>query len=368
MGQTVIPFGSKLAQKRWSGKLFIDTLNKSYWNQRFTSTDDNAPIQRLTDLESAAGDTIQFDLSVQLRGKPVYGDNVAEGTEEDLKFFSDEVKIDQMRHPVSLGGRMTRKRTSHDLRTIGKNRLSDYWAKFIDDMTFIYVSGARGINEDFLEGTTWQGHAGNAITPPDADHQLYPEGIQGKAEITVTDTMSRELVERASVKARMMRAQDPTTANMQPIKINSGDHYVLVMSPFQEHDLRNEVGEKGWLDVQKAAAAAEGKNNPIFKGGMGMINNVVLHSHESVIRFSDYGAGGNVAASRAIFMGRQAAVIAFGSKGGLRFTWQEKKADYENLASINAGTIMGMKKARFNGKDFGVLSIDTAAKDPNEVI
>ncbi|MFM9577988.1 N4-gp56 family major capsid protein, partial [Streptomyces turgidiscabies] len=84
---------------------------------------------------------------------------------------------------------------------------------------------------------------------------------------------------------------------------NGEKHYVLLMSPDQETDLRLEVGEKGWLDVQKAAAGAEGKNNPIFKGGLGMINNVVLHSHESVIRFNDYGAGSNVSAARALFMG-----------------------------------------------------------------
>ena len=100
-------------------------------------------------------------------------------------------------------------------------------------------------------------------------------------------------------------------------------HYVLLMSPFQEFDLRDETGEKGWLEVQKAAASAEGKNNPIFKGGLGMINNIVLHSHESAIRFSDYGAGANVAAARALFLGRQAAVIAYGTAGGLRMTFSK---------------------------------------------
>lgn len=100
---------------------------------------------------------------MQLRGKPTYGDNRAEGKEEQLKFFTDNVIIDQMRHPVSAGGRMTRKRTAHDMRGIAKNRLSDYWAKFIDELHFIYLSGARGINEDFIETTDWTGHAGNPI-------------------------------------------------------------------------------------------------------------------------------------------------------------------------------------------------------------
>jgi len=38
---------------------------------------------------------------------------------------------------------------------------------------------------------------------------------------------------------------------------------------------------------------------------------------------------------------------------------------YDNEPTVIAGTIIGVKKSRFNGTDFGVLSLDTAAKDPN---
>ena len=65
-----------------------------------------------------------------------------------------------------------------------------------------------------------------------------------------------------------------------PVSINGEDHYVCVMSPFQEYDLRVDTGTNGWMEIQKAAAAAEGRNNPIFKGGLGMISNVVLHYTE----------------------------------------------------------------------------------------
>ncbi|MEY9435577.1 N4-gp56 family major capsid protein [Bradyrhizobium elkanii] len=362
--KTIVPFGDPKAQKKWSGSLFIDTVKKSYFERKFTSESDNAVIQRLTELDSGPGDTISYDLSVQLRGKPTYGDKVADGKEEDLKFFTDEVYIDQMRHPVSAGGKMTRKRTAHNLRTVAKERLSDYWSKFIDEMHFIYLSGARGINEDFTESVDWQGHAGNPIQAPDAGHILYAGAATSKATVTNTDTMSRETVERAQVKARMMRAQDPTTANMLPVKINGEDHYCMVMSPFDEHNLRVK-DEKGWLEIQKAAAAAEGRNNPLFKGSLGMINNTVLHSHESVIRFADYGASGNLPASRSLFMGRQAGVVAYGTEGGLRFSWKEESKDYGNQQNVIAGTIIGIKKTRFNGKDFGVMAVDSYSKDPN---
>lgn len=363
-GPTTIAFGDPKAQKKWSGKLFIDTNKKSYFGRKFISESEMAVIQRLTDLESAAGDTIDFDLSVQLRNKPTTGDNRVEGKEENLRFYSDEVYIDQMRHAVSAGGRMSRKRTVHNMRRIARDRLSDYWSKYVDEMTFIYLSGARGINEDFTEEETWAGHAGNPIEAPDAGHVLYGGDATGKADLAAADVMTRGVIERACTRARMMRAKDPTTANMLPVMINGEGHYVVLMAPFQEHDLRNN-DQGGWLEIQKAAASAEGRNNPIFKGGLGMINNAVLHSHESAIRFSDYGAGGDVEAARALFMGRQAGVVAYGSSNGLRFAWEEETKDYGNEPTVASGVIMGIKKTRFNDKDFGIQSIDTAAADPN---
>ncbi|HRO00344.1 MAG TPA: N4-gp56 family major capsid protein [Nitrobacter sp.] len=363
--RTTVPFGDAKAVKRWSASLFYETLKKSYFERKFISTSDNAVIQRLTDLESGPGDTVDYDLSVQLRGRPTYGDERVEGKEESLKFYSDQVVIDQLRHSVSAGGRMTRKRTSHNLRKTGRDRLSDYWAKFFDEMFFIYLSGARGINEDFIESEDWTGHAGNSIQAPDSQHIVYGGDAVSKATIVAADVMTRSVIERAAVKARMMRALDPTAANMLPVQVGGEGHYVTVMSPFQEHDLRVSSDTGGWLEIQKAAAAAEGRSNPIFKGGLGMINNVVLHSHESVIRFNDYGTGSDVDAGRALFMGRQAGVIAYGTKGGLRMDWKEELKDYGNEPTVASGTIVGVKKTRFNSKDFGILALDTAAADPN---
>lgn len=362
--RTIVGVGDAKAVKRWSGALAVDVAKKSYFERKFIGTDQNSIIQRKTELETDAGDTISFDLSVQLRGRPTYGDNRLAGKEDQLKFYTDQVKIDQVRHAVSAGGRMTRKRTMNNLRTIAKDRLSDYWSRFFDELIFIYLSGARGINEDFIEATDWAGHAGNSLDAPDSTHLLYGGSATSKLTVTTSDTMSRELVERAQVKANMMQAQDPTVANMMPVSIDGEDRYVLLMNPFQEYDLRTSSGA-GWLDIQKAAAAAEGRNNPLFKGGLGMINNTVLHTHRNVIRFNDYGAGGNVSAARALFMGRQAGIIAYGTNGGMRYDWEEDLKDYGNEPTVAAGTINGFKKSRFNNKDFGVISIDTAAADPN---
>jgi N4-gp56 family major capsid protein len=100
-----------------------------------------------------------------------------------------------------------------------------------------------------------------------------------------------------------------------------------------------------------------------------MYHDVILHKHRGVIRFNDYGAGGNVNACRNLFMGRQAAVMAFGSPGtGLRFDWHEETQDRGNQAVIDTGTIVGVKKAAFSidgtSRDFGVIAMDSACADP----
>lgn len=364
MGTTVIAFGDPKAQKKWSANLAVDTRKKSYFENRFIGTGDNNIIQRKTELESDAGDTISFDLCVQMRNKPTYGDAKLEGKEESLKFYTDQVMIDQVRHAASAGGKMSRKRTSHDMRQFAKGRLGDYFARLVDELFFIYLSGARGINEDFIEDTSYTGFGGNALQAPDADHLLFGGSATSKASLAATDKMTRAGIEKALNKAEMMQARNPETANMVAVSNGSEDQYVCLMSPDQAYDLR--VSDtSGWLDIQKAAAAAEGRDNPLFKGGLGMIGGAVLHKHRSVVRFNDYGAGGNINAARALLMGRQAAVVAYGTSGGLRYSWEEVTKDFGNEPTVASGFIGGIKKTRFNGKDFGVISIDTASKDPN---
>ncbi len=364
MSTTNISTTNALTVKKWSARLAMDSAIKSYFSRKFIGESDESVIQRITDLDSDAGDRVQFDLAVRLRGVPVTGDNQAKGTEEALRFFTDEVIIDQMRHPVSAGGRMTRKRTRHQLREVAKNRLSDYWGAYIDEMMFVYLSGDRGDNLDYIQSTAWAGHAGNPIQAPDAAHIVYGGDATSFATIDSTDKMTKNVIEKAATKASMMQAVEPTAANMNPVSVAGEGRYVCVMSDFHEHDMRT-ADTTGWMDIQKAAAGAEGRNNPIFQGSLGMIKNVVLHSHQKVVRFNDAGAGSNVAAGRALFLGRQAGVVSYGTPGGMRFQWQEEMDDYDNLLNVNAGTIIGVKKTRFNSMDFGVIAIDTACANPN---
>lgn len=394
MSKTIVGLGDPKAVRKYSAFLAKDVGRTSYFNKKFmgVGVEAQAPIQVLPHLENDAGDTISYDLVMQLRMRPVEGDDVLEGKEEDLKFYTDSVTIDQARGGVNTGGKMTRKRTIHDMRKIARARESDWWSRIFDELFFMYLSGARGSNADYTYEKSFAGFANNALVAPDSYHQIIQNG-KTLATLTATtagsggDGMTLTSIDAAVSRASVMGGGTSGIPCIEPIMIDGEEHYVAVLHPFQEYCLRTTAGTGTWIDIQKAAAAAEGRNNPIFKGGLGMYNNVVLHKHRAVIRFGDPVAGSNAAVSgtgvgtsgavlgaRGLFLGRQAGVVAFGSPGtGLRFDWHEEARDNGNQAVISTSSIFGIKKTTFRPNnsagltsvDFGVIALDSSIGDPS---
>ena len=377
MARTIIGVNDAKAVKKWAGMLAYDTSHKSYFNQRFMARGAEAevPIQILTDLESDAGETISYDLLAELKMAPVEGEDILEGKEEGQKFFTDQIYIDQARCGVNTGGRMTRKRTLHDLREKAKRQQSSWWARLQDELLFIYLSGARGINPNFLLPIGYAGRAGNALVAPDSQHTLYGSELNAAGaeingatafnNIDAADKFSLKIVDRAKTRADSQGGGATDIPVLQPCKMDGEETFVLCMHTFQEDDLRANTQTGQWLDIQKAAAGAEGRKNPIFKGSLGMYRNVILHSHRNAIRFNNAGAGANVEAARALFMGSQSAVVAFGSPGtNMRFDWHEETRDNGDKVVITTSSIFGVKKVTFTtpigAQDFGLFSLDTA--------
>lgn len=371
MAKTVIGVGDPKAVRRFSAFLAVDVGRESYFNRKFMGTGIEAqtPLQTLPNLENDAGDRIDYDLVMQLKMQPIEGDNTLRGKEEDLKFYTDNVLIDQMRGGVNTGGKMTRKRTIHDLRKIARARQGEWWARVFDELFFMYLAGARGVNADYIYPTNYAGFAGNGFVAPDNQHLMYGGAATAKNNLANTDKFNLTLIERAVTRANTMGGGTSGVPSLQPIRIEGEERYVALLHEWCLYDLRTNTTTGQWLDIQKALATAVGNKSPIFMGGAGYHNNVVIHSHRAVIRFNDYGAGANLGAARNLFMGRQAAIVAFGSPGtGLRFDWNEETEDRGNQVVITTSSIAGIKKCAFTidgtSRDFGAIALDTYAVDP----
>lgn len=375
MARTIIGVNDPKAVKKWSGNLALDSSAKSYFSNRFMSRGAEAevPVQILTDLESDAGEEIKYDLLAELTMAPIEGEDTMEGKEERQRFYTDSVYIDQARCGVNTGGRMTRKRTLHNLRERAKRQQSSWWARLHDELLFIYLSGARGTGPSSVSiPLGYTGRANNPLVAPDANHVLYGGNATAFNNITNeaagvagNDCFSLDIVSRAINRATVQGGGATGIPVMQPCKIDGTEVFVCVMHTWQEDDLRKSTATGDWLDLQKAAAGAEGRNSPLFKKSLGMHRDVILHSHKNVIRFNNAGAGGTYEAARALFMGAQAGVVAYGSPGtNMRFDWYEETRDNGDKVVISTSSIFGCKKTTFTtdeagAQDFGVMALDT---------
>lgn len=372
--RTLIGVNDPQAVKKWASLMAVAINKASYWSKKFVGEgkDSRLPIQRIDDLSSGAGDEVTVDLLMPMNMEPLIGDQVLDGKEQQLKYFTDRLRIDQVRGGADLGSRMTKKRTLRNLRQDAKRVSTDWWKRLQDELYFIYLSGSRGTGGGFVWSAGNPIFQVNPLSAPDSMHQMYGGAATSKASLTVADTFKLRLIDKAVAKAETMGGDGTEELSMIPVSIEGGDHYIALMHTYQADSTRQDAGTGGWLDIQKAAAAAEGAKNPIFTGAMGMYNDVILHKHRNVIRFSDYGAGANVNAGRALFLGAQAALIAYGdNETGTRFNWTEETKDHGNSVAIGTHAIMGVKKATYKSKDgqtvrdFGVIAMDTAAVDPN---
>lgn len=372
--RTFIGVNDAQAVKKWSNALGVAVSKTSYFAKKMMGygKESRLPIQRMDELESDAGDEVTFDLLMPMNMEPVIGDETLDGKEQPLKYYTDRLRIDQVRGGADLGSRMTRKRTLRNVRSDAKRVMTDWWSRLYDELFFIYMSGTRGTQTGYIWPANSPFFTVNALTAPDAQHQMFGGTSTSKATVTSSDGFDLRLIDKAVAKCETMGADGSDELSMLPCQVDGEDRYVALLHTFQFDTLKSNTATGQWLDIQKAAAAAQGQKNPIFMGSEGMYADVVIQKHRNVIGFADYGAGANLPARRALFLGAQAAVIANGSTGNsMRFDWTEEEKDHGNSIKIGTNCVFGVKKTTYKSKDgvtnrdFGVVAIDTYAKDPN---
>lgn len=361
MARTTILPTDPGAMKVWSAKVAVDTANKMYFTKLTGGEDMALPVVTKTELESGPGDEVTTYLIVKLTGKPIEGPEKGEGREDKLSHYTHKMRIDKMRKLVNVGDIMTQKRVPWQIAAQVRNRLSDYLAEISDQMITMYASGARGVGAEINHYPL--GYAGfpNAFDAPDTDHLAVGAG-KTKATLTASDKMSTDVIDRVIARAKKFYGTEGKAVRMTPVSIDGGKHFLLLMGNEQMYDLRREVGDAGWLTLEKAKATQDGAKNPIFTGGKAYYNGVLLDEVQHYVKFSDYGNAQNVSASRAMFLGAHAVSQAYGMKGqkGVRYELRDSDLDHGEEDVIIARTVCGYSKSRYDSRDFGVFAVDTA--------
>lgn len=426
MSQTQVTSGSAQAIKQYSVALFTVTQRQPSLVKNLTGaapqqsaaemklkgqSSPDMPIVRVTDLSKTYGDTVSVDLINIIGGKPIIGDRMAEGKGEKLSFSSMDIKIDLTTKGADAGGKMTRQRTKHNLRSLSMANLAGWFSRWDAQGSLVHLAGARGSQA----GTDWVIPAQtdpdfseimiNSVKAPtynrhfvcDSTNTLIQGGLQ-LASIDSTDVLSLEAIDALSVmladmefKMQPIRIEDDPAAQDEPM-------YLLLVSHRAWNSIQTKTSGTNWRTFLQYAwnRASYGSKHPLFKGEAGMWNNILVRKMDRVVRFNPGDAhqyvavanrytaaetagtvngslGAGYAVDRSLLLGAQALGNVYGRNQASDFymTWYEREYNFGRNFEVAGDAMNGKSKIRFDipdgagnlePTDHGVLVVDSAVK------
>lgn len=360
MSVTNIGVDSPLAVKAWSKQLASE-INKSSTIASLIGTDSNSIIQLKDVTNKSAGDSITFGLRTALIGEGVSEGVSLVGAEESLNLLSDKVIINELAHAVRVRneGTIDAQRVAFNLREEACAGLADWYSERLSLSVFIQLCGYMGAKlpfrgQDFDVKMLHRGF--NVTNAPSADRNIIAGGKKNENQLTATDVFNLSLIDKAVECAKL------ATPFIRPAKVGGESVYVMYLHPTQVTALRTNTEAGQWLDIQQSIYAGSRADNPIFSGSLGMYNGVVLRESPYICPACDLSGDTIPNVRRAVLLGAQAAVIAFGrDRGPDRYQIREELFDYGRELGVAVKTIYGVKKTVFNQTDFGCITVSTYA-------
>ena len=320
--------------------------------------------------KNEGGDQVTFGLRMQLTGDGVTENETLEGNEESLTTYSDALLLTEIDHAVRVKGKNTidNQRILFDTQREARAGLKDWYAKRISVGFFQHVCGYTGASYTHRSMTVDRAKAvynlGNTTTTPTANRRLWAAAGAGESNtadenLESDDVFDLRLIDYAKELART------TSPPIRPVNIDGMETYVAYLHPYQVVDLRTDTSTGQWMDFSKTAYTGRGKDNPIFTGALGMYNGVVLRESEDVTPGVNSSTSASISTvRRAVFLGAQAAAIAFGTDfnpGAGAYKWVEETFDYQRELGVSVQCLMGLTKCVFNSVDFGTVTMSSYA-------
>ncbi|EAA7929711.1 N4-gp56 family major capsid protein [Salmonella enterica] len=353
-------------------------------------TSAGAPVVRITDLQKERGDEVSFSIMHKLSKLPTMGDQRIEGRGEDLSRADFTLRIDQGRHLVDAGGRMSQQRTKFNLVSSAKTLLGTYFNDLQDQCAVVHLAGARG---DFMADDVIVPLAShhdfkeimiNDVMPPTHNRHFFGGDATSLEAVDSSDVFTLSLVDNMALYI------DEMAHPLQPVRLKGDElygedpYYVLYVTPRQWNDWYTSTSGKDWNQMMvRAVNRSKGFNHPLFKGECAMWRNILVRKYAGMpVRFytgSKVQVSNNDLAAttqqievktnidRAMLLGAQALANAYGQRNGGHFNLVQKKTDMDNRTEIAIDWINGLKKIRFEDKtgrmqDHGVIAVDTAVR------
>lgn len=348
-----------LCVKAWHEQLYRDTEKLLYW-KKFEGEGDNNAVQILRELTKGPGDQITVGLVPRLTGGFVLGSSglSMEGREQKITDYYFNLLLEEYKLAVRWKTGLDLQRPIYEMDAICRERLMMNLAENLDQLHFdAILSGMTRIlaaTSAASVGTMKTTAASAATAVSDATYKLTP-------------TLIRQAKVIAQTGGAVASASDGSPARVfqpiRPLRVNGKDHYILLCHPNVGFDL----GENS-VYHQNLREAWKDTGNPIFEGGLAMVDGVIIHTHENMPIRSDGGAGAIVYAKCAL-LGAQSLVKGYGSyrkKGKLTENTTEvvaKEFGYDEEEGVCTKTIAKVQAPTFNSERYGSMGLFVACSN-----
>lgn len=345
--------------KQWDADFFSEYIRDNRF-KRYMGTDENSVIQLKEDLSKKKGDQITVSLIAALSGAGVTGNTLLEGAEEALSNYGWPVPVDTRRNGVAVT-EWEEQKTAFDLRQACKSPLK-MWAmeKTRDDIllalnaiydgtTYANFAASSQANRDvYLDNNLDRVLFGSLLSNTDtAGGTVAADFSDSLATLdTTADKLTKEVI---SLAKRLAKSANPI---IRPVRVNEDEEWYVAYAPsLAFRDL------KASLDQTHRDASIRGKDNPLFRDGDLMWDGVIIREIPEIATLGDLGAGGTTPVYPVYFCGAQALVHAIAQ----RWTSRTDVRDYGFVHGVAIQDMTGTRKAYFNNKQHGMVSVYVAA-------
>jgi N4-gp56 family major capsid protein len=337
MAITTVATGDSSTVQLWQKKYFLEAYLDTFWSTYMDM--DMGPVNKISDLEKGAGDTVRFDMFPRVDN--LITDGNIEGHEANLSKYQETVVLNQYDVALRWRGELDEKRPAWDLEEVNQKQLKSMAAEQMDRLLFrALFCGAE-----------------SSSTVSDFTKIFRPNARATKNALTATDLLDPQTIHKAAVWASDGGNQSGTRTQppLSPIKSKGKSYWFLLVPNAVAYDFHYDNTYNEYLRV----AAVRGEENPLFKDAKAIISTGV---GEVVIvpcqRLSDYVTTNatSIPVARCALLGQQAVSCAFGATPRII----KRDFQYESQYGIDWRLIMGANRTVFNSLDWGVVGIDCA--------
>lgn len=376
----------------WKGKDFFKGMFTTNPLAQYMGKGDNVAIMTDADLTKQQGDRMTIGNIGELTGSGQGNDGAYDANPETMAFAAMTVTLAEHGHSVrGANGDYSAKSAFMNLKVPARMKLQNWAARMnaryiIDGLSGLplcalnaNIAGTRAVDagvpavqiavvnqvQPSKTATSLRYYCGGQVlgTGAISARVANPSALN----VSTNFRFGTKVIEEVKRLAIQEVAAAAYRAPIAPFRVDGGEYYLMLIDPLQGRDLR---ADASWLN-SKYYADVKGKTNPLFSGALGIWDGVVIRECPLIHRRT--GAGGatvaeyfdavgtplpnGISAARALFIGAQAGVLAYGEMPKTEEGYTDPVA--KSAWQAHARWIAGFRKTAFVDSQTGAATLDS---------